>query len=78
MHSLIDINTVETIRTTGNTNSDLPDRTEILKTHNLPIDQPSQEVIITGCQIIGLIPRVLRKFADILDQKEISYTFLSK
>ncbi len=78
MHSLIDINTVETIRTTGNTNDNLPDRTEILKTHSLPFDQPAENVIITGCQIIGLMPQVLKKFAGILDQAGITYTFLSK
>jgi hypothetical protein len=78
MHPLIDINTVETIRRTGNTSDNLPDRREVIKTHNLPFDQPAENAIITGCQIIGAMPLVLKKFADILDQGGITYTFLSK
>jgi hypothetical protein len=78
MHSLIDANTVETIRKTGNTDDNLPNRIEVMETHNLPYDRKAENVIITGCQILGGMPQVLEKFASILDQGGISYTFLSK
>ena len=78
MHSLIDINTVETIRKAGNTNDNLPNRMEVMETHNLPYDRKAENVVITGCQILGGMPQVLEKFASILDQGGITYTFLSK
>ncbi len=78
MHSLIDSNEVETIRTIGNMSDNLPDRIEVMKTHNLPFDQPAENVIIAGCQVIGALPRILKKFTEILDQGGITYTFLSK
>ncbi len=78
MHSLIDANTVETIRTTGNTSDNLPNRTEVMETHNLPYDRRAENVIITGCQILGGMPQMLGKLASILDQGGITYTFLSK
>jgi len=78
MHSLIDAGTVETIRTTGNTSNDLPDRVEIMEAHDLPYDQQAENVIITGCQILGAIPQILKTFTNVLDKGRINYTFLSK
>lgn len=78
MHSLIDSTMVETIRTTGNTSPDLPDRVEVMDTHGMPYDQPAENTIITGCQILGAIPRILKQFTDVLDRGGIDYTFLSK
>jgi hypothetical protein len=77
MHSLINANTVGTIRKTGNTDDSLPDRTEILKAHDLPFDQPAENIIITGCQITGAMPQILKKYSEILGQAEITHTFLS-
>ncbi|MBW1783236.1 MAG: hypothetical protein JRL30_21155 [Deltaproteobacteria bacterium] len=78
MHSLIDANMVETIRTTGNATDDLPDRVEVMETHGLPYDRKAENILITGCQILGTMPDVLKKFAGILDKGGVSYTFLSK
>ena len=58
MHSLIDANTVETIRTTGNSSDNLPNRMEVMETHNLPYDREAENTIITGCQIFGAMPQV--------------------
>ena len=77
-HSLIDENTLKTIRTTGNASDNPPDRTEVMKTHGLPYDRKAENVIITGCMILGQMPKVFGEFAGILDQGRISYTFLSK
>ncbi len=78
MHSLIDSNTVDTIRKIGNASDTLPDRIEVMETHNLPFDQPAKNVIIAGCQIIGAMPQILKNFTEILDHGGITYTFLSK
>jgi len=78
MHSLINVNTVETIRKTGNTDDNLPDRTGILKAQDLPFDQPAENIIITGCQILGAMPQILKKFSGILGQAGVTHTFLSK
>ena len=78
MHSLIDANIVKTISSTGNTSDKLPNRVDVLKTHNLPYDRVAENVIVTGCQILGAIPRVLQKFARVLERGGIDYTFFSK
>jgi hypothetical protein len=78
MHSLIDQRTVDLIRSTGNTSENLPDRVPVLKSHNLPYDQPADQVIVTGCQILGAMPGVIQKFAMILEQGGMKFTFLSK
>lgn len=78
MHSLIDSSTIETIRKTGNTSDDLPDRIKVMEAHDLPYDQQAENVIITGCQILGAIPQILKTFTSILDKGGINYTFLSK
>jgi len=78
MHSLVDRNMVETIRTTGNASAALPDRKPLLEKHGLPYDRPAENVIVTGCQILPALPRIIRTLADIFDRKGLSYTFLSK
>ncbi len=78
MHSLIDENIVESIRSSGNAIENLPDRIEVLQSHSLPYDRRAENVIITGCQILGSMPKVLQKFARILGRGNLSYTFLSK
>ena len=78
MHSLIDEKMVETIRETGKTTESLPDRKPILEEHGLPYDTNAENVIITGCQILPLHPKMLSSLARVLDRKSTSYTFLSK
>jgi hypothetical protein len=77
MHPLIDEKTVAAIRTTGGTSTDLPDRVGILDTYGLPYDQPAENVIISGCQVLPLLPQVLQSLARLFDRKGLSYTFLS-
>ncbi len=78
MHPLIDSSVVETIRSTGNTNSSLPDRAEVMDSYGLPYDRKAENVIITGCQILAALPQVLSKLTQIFDFGKLSYTFLSK
>ena len=78
MHSLINTETVNTIRSTGNTSEHLPDRIEVLTTYQLPFDRKADNVIVTGCQILGFLPQTLKSLTRILDKANISYTFLSK
>ena len=78
MHPLIDEKMVETIRTTGKTNSNLPDRIQVLEEYQLPYDRPAEQAIITGCQILGGLPHVLQSLSRILDQAGVSHTFLSQ
>ncbi len=78
MHSLIDAVMVELIRATGNTSKNLPDRVEVMEKYDLPYDRRAENVIITGCQVLGGLPHVIKKLTRILDQDGLSYTFLSK
>ncbi len=78
MHSLIDANMVKTIRATGNASDTLPTRTDVLERHGLPYDRTADNVIITGCQILGAMPQVLKDLVAILAQGGVTYTFLSK
>jgi len=78
MHPLIDKNMVETIRTTGKTKKSLPDRENILDEYSLPYDRDAENAVISGCQILGMLPNTLRSLARLFDQKAFSYTFLSK
>lgn len=78
MHPLIDENMVDVIRSTGNTSENLPNRVEVLEAFELPYDRRAENVIITGCQIIGAMPQVLQKLIRILDRGGVTYTFLSK
>lgn len=78
MHSLINQEMLAAIRETGNTDRNLPDRKEVLEQHNLPYDQPAENVIVTGCQILGGLPHMPAKLAGLFDRAGLSYTFLSK
>jgi hypothetical protein len=78
MHSLINNQIVEIIRSTGNTSETLPDRMKILESYHLPYDRPADNVIIAGCQILGALPQVLQKFTRILERGGMNFTFLSK
>ena len=78
MHSLIDSNIVESIRSTGKTDTNFPDRKEILEKHSLPFDRKAKNAVITGCQILSMLPNILTSLAHIFDKGEFSYTFLSE
>lgn len=78
MHPLIDENMVETIRTSGNTAAGLPARIEVLEQHGLPYDREADNVIVSGCQVLYLLPQVLSSLARVLEHGDFSYTFLSK
>lgn len=77
MHPLIDEAMVEVIRTTGKGLEQLPERKEILEAHGLPCDRQADNVILSGCQILSLLPHILCSLARIYDQGNFSYTFLS-
>jgi hypothetical protein len=78
MHPLIDEQTVETIRATGKTSESIPDRIPILQQYGLPFDRQAENVVITGCQILSALPKVLSSLAHLFDRGNLSYTFLSK
>jgi hypothetical protein len=78
MHSLIDQDMVERIRRTGNTLEDLPDRISVLQKHGFPYDREAENVIISGCIILSMLPLILGSLCRIFDKKGFSYTFLSK
>jgi len=78
MHPLINKEMVETIRTTGKTSAALPDRVQILERYGLPYDRPAENAIVTGCQVLAGLPRVLAALSRILDRGGLSHTFLSQ
>ncbi len=78
MHPLIDDKMIEAIRSTGNADTNLPDRKKILEEHALPYDRHADNVVISGCQILPFLPHIIAKFARLLDKQQVSYTFLSK
>ncbi len=78
MHPLIDEGMVETIRNTGNAAAGLPPRVEILERHGLPYDREAENVIVTGCQVLYLLPHVISSLTRVLDAGDFSYTFLSQ
>jgi hypothetical protein len=78
MHSLIDADTVERIRISGVTSESISDRVSILEQYSLRHDIPADNVIISGCMVIGMLPHVVASLASILDRFRVSYTFLSK
>jgi Fe-S oxidoreductase len=75
---LIDQNMLETIRRTGKTSEQFPDRIPLLEQHSLPYDQQADNAVITGCQILASIPGSLAAFSRLLDRGGVSHTFLSK
>lgn len=78
MHKLIDKSIVENIRSTGKTSSALPDRIPILEKYSLPYDRLADNIIVSGCQILQMLPEQLTSLARILEAKNLSYSFLSK
>jgi len=78
MHPLIDKKIVDTIRETGKTSEELPDRIDILEKNNLPYDQEAENIIISGCQILSMLPHVLSSLSRLFDSKGFPHTFLSK
>jgi Fe-S oxidoreductase len=77
MNKLIDKNIVECIRTTGKTSPELPDRIPILEKYNLPYDQPAENVLVSGCQVLPASPHLVAPLARLFDRKGLSYTMLS-
>lgn len=78
MHPLIDGDMVRSIRETGNAVAGLPPRAELLDRYGLPYDRRAESVIISGCQIVYLLPQVLSSLARVLERGGLSYTFLSR
>ncbi|MEW6555641.1 MAG: (Fe-S)-binding protein [Actinomycetota bacterium] len=78
MYPLIDEGMVATIRETGNTAAGLPPRSEVLEKHGLPCDREAENVIISGCQIIYLLPHILSSLSRVLERGGFSFTFLSR
>ena len=78
MNELIDGKMVETIRETGNAAPWMPPRAEVLEKHGLAYDREAENVIVTGCQILHLLPGVLASLARVLEGSGFSYTFLSR
>jgi hypothetical protein len=78
MDALIDERMVETIRETGNAMPGMPPREKVLEKHGLAYDREAENVIVTGCQILHLLPGVLSTLARVLERGGVSYTFLSR
>lgn len=78
IHPLIDQNMLDTIRRTGKTDDQFPDRIPILEQYSLPYDRQADSAIITGCQILASIPKSLASLSRLLDRGGISHTFLSQ
>ncbi len=77
MHSLIDMQMVKSIRATGKAFESLPERTAVLRGHDLPCDQRAENVIISGCIILSRLPRVLASLSRVLRRGGLYHTFLS-
>ncbi|MBI9075266.1 MAG: hypothetical protein JEZ02_07640 [Desulfatibacillum sp.] len=78
MHTLIDKETVKLIRQTGATFANAPNRKTLLEELGLPCDQPAENVIVTGCQVLPGLPKALQALARVYDRAGFSYTFLSE
>jgi hypothetical protein len=78
MNALIDEGMVDTIRSTGNAAAGLPPRAEVLEKHGLPCDREAENVIVSGCQILYLLPKVLSSLSRVLEAGGFSHTFLSR
>jgi len=77
MHDLIGQKVVECIRTTGKTSPSLPDRIPILKDYKLPYDEPAENILVSGCQVLPGSPHLLPPLARLFMRKGLSYTMLS-
>jgi hypothetical protein len=78
MNPLIDESMVETIRGTGNTAAGLPPRIDVLEKYGLPYDREAENIIVTGCQVLYLLPHIISSLAQVLERGGLSYTFLSR
>ena len=78
MHSLIDAQAVENINSSGCYSDQFPDRKSVLEEYSLPYDRVAENAVITGCQILSLLPNILVSLSKYFDRKGFSYTFLSK
>jgi Cysteine-rich domain len=78
MNPLIDESMVETIRSTGNTAAGLPPRIDVLEKYGLPYDHEAENVIVTGCQVLYLLPHIISSLVRVLERGGLSYTFLSR
>ncbi len=78
VHPLIDEDMVRNILETGNAPAGLPSRVDVLERHGLPYDRRAENVVISGCQIVYLLPKVLSALTRILERGGMSYTFLSR
>lgn len=78
MSNLIDQKMVKNILTEGCSIGKGTDRIKILDKYNLPYDKKAENIIITGCVVISMLPKVIRSLANIFDKKSLSYSFLSK
>ncbi|RJP28285.1 MAG: hypothetical protein C4536_12705 [Actinobacteria bacterium] len=78
MHPLIDKSMVETIRNTGNAAAGLPPRVETLEKHGLPYDREAENVVVSGCQILYLLPHMLSSLSRVLASGGLSHSFLSR
>ncbi|MFH1136227.1 MAG: heterodisulfide reductase-related iron-sulfur binding cluster [Pseudomonadota bacterium] len=78
MNPLINAQMVDVIRASGKTDPGLPDRIGILEKYALPYDQPAENAVITGCQILGGLPHILASLSRVLKRAGFSHTFLSE
>ena len=78
MHDLIDRKSVENINRTGCYSAAFPDRKSVLAQYDLPYDRKAENAVITGCQILALLPDVLATLSRIFDKRGFSHTFLSE
>ena len=69
---------VDNIRTEGSSIGKRNDRIKILYKYNLKYDQKAENIIITGCVVISMLPKVIKSLANIFAKKGLSYSFLSK
>jgi hypothetical protein len=51
---------------------------EVLEKHGLPYDREAENVVISGCQVMYLLPQVIASLARVLEKGGMSYTFLSR
>jgi len=78
MHQLIDQESVKNINETGCYSTAFPDRVSVFEAYALPYDREAENAIVTGCQILSLLPHVLVALSRYFDRKGFSHTFLSR
>ncbi len=78
MHALIDKQSVQNINQTGCYSTEFPDRKSILDEYKLPYDREADNAIITGCQILPLLPNIVASLTRFFDKRGVSYTLLSE